>query len=370
MKEYYNTLTMIQILNSIKSFLKFDKTKIDNFVFSLHYEVTVIILVAFALFVTTNQYIGDPIDCMIDEIPKKMIDTYCWIYGTYLVSNKINGEIGRDVIEPGVTNFINDGTHERKHYAYYQWIGFVLLFQALLFYIPYYVWKTWENGRLKTLSLNLNSPVLDAEYRRERQSAVSTYLYENLRHHNMYLIRFVFCELLNLMNIVAQILFIDWFLDGEFKTYGIQVFKFVQMHPDLRIDPMVYMFPKVTKCSFHKYGPSGSIQFLDGLCLLPLNIINEKIYIFLWFWFLILSVLSIFSLIYRINILCIPKLRHVLLSMRVGFSSRKSINKLLEKCYIGDWFILYQLSKNIDSIIFKDIVSELNEKLNSDDLLL
>lgn len=174
---------MLDILNSIKSLLKFEKVHIDNIVFSLHYEATVIILVAFALFVTTNQYIGDPIDCMIEEIPRSVIDTYCWIHGTYIVSNKIDGKIGRDVIQPGVTNFINNGKNEIKYYAYYQWVGFVLLLQALLFYIPYYAWKTWEGGRIKMLSNNLNIPILDAEYRRERKLAVINYLYENLHHH-------------------------------------------------------------------------------------------------------------------------------------------------------------------------------------------
>lgn len=360
---------MLHILNSIKSFLKFEKVKIDNIVFSLHYQLTVIILIAFSLFVTTNQYIGDPIDCMIDEIPRSIIDTYCWIYGTYIVSSKINGEIGRDVIQPGVTNFIQNEKDEVKYYTYYQWVGFVLLFQALLFYIPYYVWKTCEGGRIKMLSTNLNLPIMDAEYRKDRKMAVVNYLYENLHHHNVYLFRFIFCELLNLMNIIAQILFIDYFLDGEFKTYGLQVLKFIQMQPEVRIDPMAYIFPKVTKCSFHKYGPSGSVQFLDGLCLLPLNIINEKIYIFLWFWFIILSVLSVFSIIYRLQILCIPKLRNFVLSMRVGFSSRNAINRLLTKCFIGDWFILYQLSKNIDSIMFKEIICELNNKWDLHDLL-
>ena len=30
----------------------------------------------------------------------------------------------------------------------------------------------------------------------------------------------------------------------------------------------------------------------DGLCVLPLNIINEKIYVFLWLWFIFLAVVS------------------------------------------------------------------------------
>ena len=40
----------------------------------------------------------------------------------------------------------------------------------------------------------------------------------------------------------------------------------------------------MTKCTFHKYGPSGTVENKDGLCILAQNIINEKIYIFLWFW--------------------------------------------------------------------------------------
>lgn len=52
------------------------------------------------------------------------------------------------------------------------------------------------------------------------------------------------------------------------------------------------LFIQVTKCTFHKYGPSGTIQTIDGLCILPLNIINEKIYVFLWFWFIFVAVVS------------------------------------------------------------------------------
>ena len=48
----------------------------------------------------------------------------------------------------------------------------------------------------------------------------------------------------------------------------------------------------MTKCTFHKYGASGTVQTIDGLCILPLNIINEKIYVFIWFWFIFLAIIS------------------------------------------------------------------------------
>jgi hypothetical protein len=48
----------------------------------------------------------------------------------------------------------------------------------------------------------------------------------------------------------------------------------------------------MTKCEFHKFGSSGTVQKFDALCVLPLNIINEKIYVFLWFWFVIVSIIT------------------------------------------------------------------------------
>jgi hypothetical protein len=39
----------------------------------------------------------------------------------------------------------------------------------------------------------------------------------------------------------------------------------------------------VTKCTFFKYGSSGTTESRDGLCILALNIINEKVRILLYF---------------------------------------------------------------------------------------
>lgn len=75
---------------------------------------------------------------------------------------------------------------------------------------------------------------------------------------------------------------IDSFLGGTFMTYGMDVLQFTSMDQEHRTDPMIDIFPRVTKCTFHKFGPSGSIVNHDALCVLALNILNEKIYIFLW----------------------------------------------------------------------------------------
>ena len=60
------------------------------------------------------------------------------------------------------------------------------------------------------------------------------------------------------------------------------------------------VFPKMTKCIFHKYGASGSIQTHDALCVLALNNIHDKIFIFLWFWYIIVLAVSVLALVWRL----------------------------------------------------------------------
>ena len=91
------------------------------------------------------------------------------------------------------------------------------------------------------------------------------------------------------------------FFDGAFLTFGIDVLRFLESDQEDRIDPMIYVFPRMTKCTFYKYGVSGEVERHDAVCILPLNVVNEKIYVFLWFWFLFLGVLSLLTVIYRVS---------------------------------------------------------------------
>ena len=54
--------------------------------------------------------------------------------------------------------------------------------------------------------------------------------------------RFFICEVLNFINVVGQIYFVDFFLGGEFSTYGRDVFRMTEMEPEDRIDPMAKVF--------------------------------------------------------------------------------------------------------------------------------
>ena len=60
---------MIDVFGQVKSLVQLEDICIDNNVFRLHYKVTGVILIMASLLVTSRQYIGDPIDCIVEEIP-------------------------------------------------------------------------------------------------------------------------------------------------------------------------------------------------------------------------------------------------------------------------------------------------------------
>jgi len=212
------------------------------------------------------------------------------------------------------------------------------------------------------LVLDLNCPIISDDCKNDRKKLLVDYFVSNLHNHNFYAFRFFVCELLNFINVVGQIYFMDMFLGGEFTTYGVDVIQFTELEPEDRPDPMAKVFPKVTKCTFHKYGPSGTVQRIDGLCVLPLNIVNEKIYVFLWFWFVILSVITGVALLYRIAVVFGPQVRMYLLRARSRLAPRDHVETIARKCQIGDWFVLYQLGKNMDPLIYKELMSDLSKK--------
>jgi hypothetical protein len=107
-------------------------------------------------------------------------------------------------------------------------------------------------------------------------------LRRNRGAHNNYALCHVGCEILNFVNISIQIWATDFFMDHAFTMYGLQVFNLTQTKPYLRDDAMARVFPTVTACRLATGGVAfGKVQH-DILCILPINILNEKIYIFLW----------------------------------------------------------------------------------------
>jgi len=131
------------------------------------------------------------------------------------------------------------------------------------------------------------------------------------------------------------------------------------MDDEERNDPMVRIFPKVTKCIFHNFGVSGTIQKFDGLCILPINMVNDKIYILLWFWMVLLLVLSSCQMIVRFMTLLSGKVRILFIINLAPSVSNKNIECLQNILGFGDWLILTMMANHLDIKMFTDILNQI-----------
>lgn len=374
-------MSLLSLFEPVKELISFDKQTVDNVVFRLHSKVTVVILLAFSLVVTGTQYFGNPIDCIAEDVPPNVMSTYCWIHSTFTLPRRITDKSHdkNEDAHPGVgAQYYGE---ETTTHHYYQWVCFTLFFQALLFYMPRMLWLGWEGGRVKRVVPNelvynvtdarmpafpMPRGVVKEEVIRDRVNAMHHFMSHQIGRpgHSAYYFKFQICEWLNLLNVIFQIVLADIFLGGMFSTYGSSVWAISNMDPADRTDPMDLVFPKVAKCTFRKHGPSGTIQNYDGLCVLPINIINEKIYVFLWFWFVFLAVVTAMTLVYRLLTLFSKSARRNALRARAQMLVDSAlVNRIIDRVRHSDWFFLTLLGANIDPHIFSQLLIQLDKHL-------
>ncbi|XP_022694844.1 innexin inx2-like [Varroa jacobsoni] len=347
----------MELLTIAKGLLSFkpDKVLIDNIVFRLHYRFTSLLLLGCSILVTSYQFFGDPIDCITrNSVRPELLDRYCWVQKTFSIPSQWHGQVGSQVVFPGVSHSRNDDV---VYHAYYQWVCFVLLFQAVLFYTPHYMWKTTEGGRLKNIVREIRGSFSEPKKMTKVLYPVVYCMQNgiNLR----YGLGYVLCEMLNLVNVVGQTYLMDRFLGGEFFKYGLQVISFTEWSQEIRYDPMIKLFPRVTKCTFRTFGSSGDVEITDHMCLLSVNIINEKVYLLLWFWFFGLTLITLLSVLYRVAVLLnLHDIRYKSLS-RPGFAGNKRIHELCRNMSVGDFLFLSLVMENVDRLSYNQFITNL-----------
>lgn len=291
-----------------------------------------------------------------------------------------------DIAHPGVGSTGVNSDEPIQLHAYYQWVPYVLSFQALTFYIPHMIWKLKEGGRLKNLvaGLELAAYATDknlniGKFRTPTKSEINQKFRDlNLAFSKRLIVNkdwskwLIICEFLNLFNIILQIILTNWFLDGAFLSLGP---KLIKEHFDNNSDTFILdkVFPKMTKCTFHKYGASGTIQSHDAMCVLALNIINEKIYSFLWFWFLIILIVSVCALIWRAVTALFGRSRQ-LNALIYSMEYSKEMNpwrivKAAKRSDYLDWLFLTYVSKNMNPLVFKTFISQLAKEWEEMELI-
>lgn len=427
---------MLDIFHGLRLVVKKRSINIDNAIFRCHWFFTSTLLVSFSVIITARQYVGQPIEChSVNKIPESLLNSYCWVQGTFTVPQACNLQVGLEVPFPCIDNTRG---REIKVYAYYQWVGMVLFIQGLMFHFPYYLWKVWENGLISAITSGLRVALLSDQERAKKRTIVVEYIYEHLGCHRSYAYKYFLCEFICLINLLAQLWCVNRFFDGQFLRYGLDVMQFsstssvpatfpsaskqsqaeslhqltqtshlignhslqatilntsevrdsniksstnldyiparllvnqnrglnnLNQRQSQPVDPMTFIFPRMTKCTYYDFGSSGDVQKHDALCLLPLNIINEKIYIALWFWFLILAILTILVIIYRFFAFVSLGVRSRGLISRCKLSSELDIQLICANCDVGDWFLFYMVAENLDPIVMREIVASVAQKI-------
>ncbi|KDR11526.1 innexin inx7-like [Zootermopsis nevadensis] len=348
---------------------------IDNFVSKLYYRASFAILLTSTILVCSRQYVGEHIRCVADHrLPIHVINTYCFFTTTFTVVKHAN----QSALHSGVVPHLGVGPYVEnedavKYHAFYQWVPFMLFLQALMFYAPHYYWRNREGGRMKALVKGLQHAYLSLNIEDMKLECGVTIPSKKNARRKIILIRdafvqrkdinkswttdFVISEVINAANLVVQIYITDVFLGGTFLNLGRDVLRADGTSEE---SPLDLVFPKVTKCNFRKYGPSGSLQLHDALCVMALNVVNEKIYVFLWFWFVVLCVLTLAALLWRL-LTVILHARCLLFNRIVfGFANPQvldlwSLVTVTKECHFSDWLFLYYLAKNLDGFVFREL---------------
>jgi len=344
----------------------------------LHYRHTCFLILCMTLMVTCPEWIsgtGSIIECMHGgSIPDDVINWYCYIQGTFSVPKHYKDyhiQVGNDVSQTGVGPY-NPYKDYIQVKAYYQWVPFMLFLQGLMFYTPHILYKWAEDKKVKNLLGSLNMFQLNKETRADEEGALAKYFVETMGLHDGWAARILLAHSLYLINVVGQVFFTDCFLGYEFSTYGVYAASFLEQESQDRTDPMARVFPRVTKCTFHKYGPGGGIQRHDAQCVLPINILNEKIYVFLWFWFGILTCLTILDVLHHVGLISLSGVRWMVLKRKLQTAPKYKVKSMTIDLHLissslsyGDWMLCYHLMQNMDCLTFAEWLQELTRLLKN-----
>jgi len=130
---------------------------------------------------------------------------------------------------------------EKIYHSYYKWAPVVILFQAISFYAPHRLWKSFESGKVFELTTYLRDSMLDPEVlneQKKRATWVAEFLHKTLYRQRLFYMVYVFCQLLSVLNILGNIYFTNWYLQGVFFRYGWDSINLLNDNPFETYNPM------------------------------------------------------------------------------------------------------------------------------------
>lgn len=331
--------TVLDVIRDVKSDVRLSSLfMFQRFTTSLVFAVSSMI----------PMWMGPQIECVMSPSGRQQVysaghvaavHSYCLIEGIFTVSET-----------------------KVKSHTYYIWIPYVLVVCFLSCHIAYVLYQHILGGSILNTLLDTmkivskNKANLNVLLTRARIRTDSSVWFPS----------FAIYEIISFLTPVLQFCCLNILLDGKFLFLGVQ-------------DDVVFeeIFPKTVKCTFYKFGPAGSLQNHDTLCILPSNMVNEVIFFFLWFWLLFSSLLSIHGFFWRLLTFFCFRLSffNQILWCKGGISLAKGpmydLLKLSKRITFSEWLYVYSIYENASdsmvAILLRNCCSELNLRDNDNE---
>ncbi|KAK3083312.1 hypothetical protein FSP39_019235 [Pinctada imbricata] len=344
---------------------------------------TVLLLAIFAVAITSGQFMGNPIECwMPANFPATHVayaKSLCWVSNTYYIP--LEDTIPTDI-----------KTRQEAEITYYQWVPVILLFQAFLFKFPNLVWKMcngYSGLNMDKICRMADSTMLNSPEDRTKEITnlaryLNKWLITQRNYHYNALIRvrervsniFCFCigkkdgkfltgfylfiKLLYVLNIVGQFFLLNAFMANDYHIFGLELIRYLIGQGDWMPMPK---FPRVTLCDF-EIRQLSNLQKWTVQCVLPVNMFNEKIFIFLWFWFFLLAILAFFNLFlwFYYILFTTNKTKYVRKYLRINRELNTAFDKKLSQKFAEEYlrddgiFVLRIIAKNSSDMVVTDLV--------------
>lgn len=262
---------------------------IDSMATRLSYKTLTSFLIFSSVLVTFHSWVGasKPIYCITDKNHPSFLDDFCWIHpkGLSLAEDSWSNDSTNKLVE-GLWYNLN-ATKPDFESHFYEWTPFFFLIQAISFYVNRFIWRRWENGTMSYFKKALSDKNMDDDKKAEVASEMI--IERSIKGFNkLYSFGYTFSEFICLLNIFVQFIVTtrflgtietDWKQDPirnvNFMTLGWTVLVNMKSRP---WQPLRMMFPRQANCPPFEYiGKGGGVEKVNPICLLPLNVIHEKV---------------------------------------------------------------------------------------------
>ncbi|KAI6183066.1 Innexin family-containing protein [Aphelenchoides bicaudatus] len=280
----------------------------------LNYCYTSTILIVCSAFISGWSFVGQPIQCWFPAYYRgwwmEYALDYCYVQNTYFIGfYEYKPDNYFDFAQHVIEIPKNVTERDEKQIGYYQWVPFILALQALLFFLPVVLWRAIYNSvgfRVRaiceTCSIRAN---MDPSDRSKNVEIVARFLANDhqlaetlggrIKHAlkgRIVLFTYLAVKIIYAFNALFQFFLVKWMLGTDSFMWGYNVLM------DLiagREWPETGNFPRVNLCDF-AVRVLGNLHRHTLQCVLMINMFNEKIFVFLWFWFCIMALVSTYSL--------------------------------------------------------------------------